>query len=77
MESRILRCRSLVQLTELSKASIYRLVRAGEFPAPIKLGARAVGWRRDEIEDWIAGRERAGSLTAAPKAEGDESKERE
>ena len=43
----------------LSKASIYRKMRSGTFPLPLKLGERAVAWRADEIHDWIAGRPRA------------------
>ena len=25
----------------------------GEFPKPIKLGRRAVGWREQDIKDWL------------------------
>ena len=39
--------------TGLSRSSLYRLAAAGQFPRPIKLGARAVGWRADEIASWI------------------------
>ena len=73
---RILRLGALTQLTQMSKASIYRQIRAGTMPRPLRLGPRAVGWLREEIDEWLASRERAGSLTAAPKAEGDEPTER-
>ena len=39
--------------TGLSRSSLYRLAASGEFPRPIKLGPRAVGWRADEIAAWI------------------------
>lgn len=39
--------------TGLSRSSLYRLAAAGQFPRPIKLGSRAVGWRADEIAAWI------------------------
>ncbi|MDA8260274.1 MAG: AlpA family transcriptional regulator [Betaproteobacteria bacterium] len=39
--------------TGLSRSSLYRLAAAGEFPRPIRLGPRAVGWRADEIAAWI------------------------
>ena len=32
-----------------SKASIYAWVKAGRFPAPIKIGPRAVAWRSADI----------------------------
>lgn len=53
MESRILRCPAVVRRTGLSKASIYRMIKAGKFPKPIKLGVRAVGWPSDDVEAWI------------------------
>ena len=59
MEVRILRRREVELLTQLSKASIYRKMRTGAFPLPLKLGERAVAWRADEIHDWIASRPRA------------------
>lgn len=39
--------------TGLSRSSLYRLAAAGQFPRPIQLGPRAVGWRADEIAAWI------------------------
>jgi prophage regulatory protein len=41
------------RLTGLSRSSIYRLAAAGQFPQPVKLSPRAVGWRADEIAAWI------------------------
>ncbi len=59
MEVRILRRREVERLTRLSKASIYRKMRSGTFPLPLKLGERAVAWRADEIYEWIASRPRS------------------
>jgi prophage regulatory protein len=42
--------------TGLSRASIYAKIAAGEFPAPISLGARAVGWIDNDISTWMAAR---------------------
>lgn len=43
-------------LCGLSRSSIYRLVKEGAFPAPIKLGERASGWRQSDIESWLESR---------------------
>lgn len=40
----------------LSRATIYRMVKAGTFPAPIKLGARASAWRWGELREWLESR---------------------
>ncbi len=39
-----------------SKSSIYAWVKAGTFPAPVRLSARAVAWREEDIDRWISGR---------------------
>ena len=56
MEPRILRCHEVVKVTGLSKATIYRMVKAEAFPKPVQLGRRAVGWRRRNVEEWINSR---------------------
>ena len=53
----ILRTRAVVALIGLSRTSLWRRVRAGDFPAPVRLGgegSRAVGWRRADVERWLA-----------------------
>ena len=52
----ILRRPDVERLTQLSKASIYRMMAAGQFPPPIRLGARAVAWKAAEIDKWLASR---------------------
>ena len=47
--------------TGLSKTQCYRLIERGEFPAPIKLGARAVAWRESEVQAWIDSRAAKGA----------------
>lgn len=37
-----------------SKATLWRMVNAGRFPAPIKLSERITAWRVDEVREWIA-----------------------
>jgi prophage regulatory protein len=39
--------------TKLSVPSIYRLIKEGVFPKPLKMGERAVAWVEDEIEEWL------------------------
>ena len=57
--NRILRTPEVVRVTGLSKTTIWRRVRSGDFPAPVKLGSlttRSIGWREEEIERWIDSR---------------------
>lgn len=50
----ILRKRDVLARTQISSASLYRKLKAGEFPKPVKLGARSVGWRDTDIDAYIA-----------------------
>lgn len=54
----ILRLKSVIQATGLSRASLYRQIAGGNFPKQIKLGlgasARSVGWDAEDVARWIA-----------------------
>lgn len=43
-------------LTNISKATAYRLEKANEFPQRRQLSTHAVGWLRSELEAWVATR---------------------
>ena len=58
VQRRILRRRDVEQLTGLGKPSLYRLIRAGAFPRPVKLGSRMSGWLSGEVEEWVEARRR-------------------
>ena len=60
-EDRLLRRDEVERRCGLAATTIYRKMQDGSFPKPIKVGARAVRWPESEIEDWLAGRPRAGS----------------
>ena len=49
----LLRLPSVLKTTGLSKTEIYRRIKLGTFPAPLKLGARAVAWSSTSIENWV------------------------
>lgn len=50
---KLLRLPSTMERTGLGKSSIYAGVKAGTFPAPVRLSARAVAWRETDIDRWI------------------------
>ena len=54
MLTQILRRRQLEEQLGLSRSAIYQMVADGLFPKPIKLGRRAVGWRADDVENWLS-----------------------
>ncbi|EAN8120757.1 AlpA family transcriptional regulator [Salmonella enterica] len=50
----LLRLPGVCSLVGLSKSQIYRLIRAGEFPPGISLGANSVAWPAEHVNAWIA-----------------------
>ena len=58
-DSRLLRLGDVLVRSGLSRSTIYRKMREGSFPEPLRVGVRAVRWREAEIEDWLASRPRA------------------
>lgn len=56
MAERILRRPEVEQRTGLARSTIYDWMKRREFPQPVALGARLVGWRESDIEAWMAAR---------------------
>jgi prophage regulatory protein len=56
MDQRLLRRPEVERLVGLSRSTIYAMMRRGEFPLPVRLSARAVAWRRSDLDDWLARR---------------------
>ena len=59
MQAQILRSAEVLRLIGLSRATLWRMTKLGDFPVPVKLGRRCVGWRASEVQDWIESRPRA------------------
>lgn len=57
--ARILRRREVTSRLGVSSTTLHRLMRAGTFPRPVPLGARAVGWLAHEVDAWLDARVRA------------------
>lgn len=56
MSDSILRLPAVKARCGLSRSSIYKRVAEGDFPAPVPLGGRAVGWSEREVSEWIESR---------------------
>ncbi|MGZ9097763.1 MAG: helix-turn-helix transcriptional regulator [Micavibrio sp.] len=50
---RILRLRDVIEVTGLSRSTIYLYISTNRFPAPINLGGRRIGWPDTLIKQWI------------------------
>jgi prophage regulatory protein len=55
---RVLNVKDVVGMTGLSKVTIWRKEKSGNFPKRINLTSRRVGWIESEIVEWLEDRPR-------------------
>lgn len=53
---RMLRAPEVVAITGLGKTTLYREVKEGRFPSPVRLSRRLVAWRSEDVSTWIYSR---------------------
>ena len=51
---RIVRMKTILARTGLSRSTIYRKIAEGTFPPRIKISVNGAGWRESDIDRWIA-----------------------
>ncbi|ELY7414512.1 AlpA family phage regulatory protein [Cronobacter sakazakii] len=65
--SRLIKLKTVLEYCASSKATLYRQIKAGHFPEPVRLtggwddsnaASRSVAWREEEILQWIASRQK-------------------
>ncbi len=59
MTYRILRLPAVVSKTGVGRSTIYAKIAADQFPKPIKLGTRSIGWVEADIDNWLSDKVRA------------------
>lgn len=50
---RFIRLPEVLTRVGLSRSAVYALIKAGDFPAPVKLTARAAGWIEKDVVAWV------------------------
>ena len=63
---RFIRSAEVVTMIGVSRTTLWRMVRAGAFPAPIRITERSRGYLLHTVEDWM----RARSESNVPATEG-------
>ena len=57
--------REVERRTGLSRSTLYRKMREGTFPVPVKISERAVRWRDSDIRAYVDSRTRSYGETTA------------
>ncbi|WP_171393447.1 helix-turn-helix transcriptional regulator [Vibrio mediterranei] len=50
---RLIRLKEVIYKTGLSKATLYRLIQSGDFPASVSISNRAVAWEESLVDEWL------------------------
>ena len=53
MAHKVLRLPDVMDRVGLGSSFIYLLIQRGDFPKPVHLGKRAVGWPEAEVNAWL------------------------
>jgi prophage regulatory protein len=51
---RIIRIRTVIARTGLSRSTLYRKMNEGTFPQQVRISVHGAGWRESAINRWIA-----------------------
>lgn len=52
----IMRSNTLQQYVQLSRTTIWRLEKSGQFPKRVRLGQNSVGWLKGDVDTWLESR---------------------
>lgn len=52
---RFIKLNQVIELTGLSRSSIYGSIAKGKFPKQLKISERSVVWEETEIQQWMEG----------------------
>ena len=57
---KIYRLKNVIEVTGMSRSTIYRLMEQSKFPKPMKLSQRIIGFLEEDIDQWIQNRYQEG-----------------
>ncbi len=58
MTNKIYRLREVLDVTGLCRSGVYKALAAKDFPEPLKIGKRAVGWLETDLMAWVLSRQK-------------------
>lgn len=50
---RILRLKTVLERTGLSRSTMYRKMQNGTFPENVQISTRCTGWRESAVKEWM------------------------
>lgn len=62
-DSLLLRQREVSRLLGISRSTLFRWERVGNFPSRVQIGPHSIAWRTSDIHEWLRTRAGAPSVT--------------
>ena len=56
MTDRLITLGAVLEMTALSKGTVYSLMSEGKFPRPLHISKRAVRWLESDVQAWLQDR---------------------
>lgn len=56
MAKRVLRVKEVLRLLGISRTTLFRLRRKGDFPPAVRLSTTAIGFMAEDVSDWVNSR---------------------
>lgn len=53
---RLLKIDAVLEICAMSHSTLYAQINAGQFPAPVRIGPRAVAWHAKDVRAWLQSR---------------------
>lgn len=53
MDLRLLSVKQVLGLMGISRSTLYAMMRAKEFPKPVQIAKRRIGWLNSDVEEWL------------------------
>ncbi|CAB4220699.1 DNA-binding transcriptional activator AlpA [uncultured Caudovirales phage] len=54
----LLTLKEVLDYVKKSRSSVYKEVKTGTFPKPLRVGMRKIAWNLSDIQEWISNREK-------------------
>lgn len=51
--NRIIRLKSVLSRTGLTRSTLYRKIAEGSFPAQVRISVNGAGWHESEVDLWV------------------------
>jgi prophage regulatory protein len=53
MIEKIYRLPDVMAATGLCRSAVYAQLKEGQFPEPVRIGRRAIGWKETDLVEWV------------------------